>query len=78
MAAKAWISTDESAKEMLSRVFIHRHFSSHLPPPLHRVPLRLTNVLELVGPSSSTKTHVLIQVRVIVLFNQSSSRLLFR
>lgn len=35
-----------------------------LPPPLHRVPLRAGNVLELVGPSPSAKTHILIQAAI--------------
>ena len=60
MAARGWICTDESAKEMLSRVSAER--SLLLLPPLHRVPLRLGNVVEIVGPSSSAKTQILIQV----------------
>lgn len=60
MAARGWICTDESAKEMLSRVSAER--SLMLLPPLHRVPLRLGNVVEIAGPSPSAKTQILIQV----------------
>ncbi|XP_059448041.1 DNA repair protein XRCC2 homolog isoform X2 [Corylus avellana] len=59
---KGWIDGDESAKEMLARVLTARPFL--LLPPLHRVPLRVGNVVELVGPSPSSKTHVLIQAAV--------------
>ncbi|KAI4357101.1 hypothetical protein L6164_001070 [Bauhinia variegata] len=55
---KRWIGGDESAQEMLARV--PRPLS--LLPPLHRVPFRVGNVVELVGPSSSAKTHILIQL----------------
>ena len=58
---EGWIGGDESAKDMLARVAMARPFL--LLPPLHRVPLRVGNVLELVGPSSSAKTHILIQVQ---------------
>lgn len=60
IAAKGWIDGDESAAEMLGRVATERPFL--LLPPLHRVPLRVGNVVELVGPSASAKTHILIQV----------------
>ncbi|XP_050275823.1 DNA repair protein XRCC2 homolog isoform X3 [Quercus robur] len=60
MEAKGWISGDESAKEMLGRV-LSRARPFLLLPPLHRVPLRPRNVLEIVGPSPSAKTHLLIQ-----------------
>lgn len=60
MAAKGWIDGDESAAKMLGRVATERPFL--LLPPLHRVPLRVGNVVELVGPSASAKTHILIQV----------------
>ncbi|KAK7258054.1 hypothetical protein RIF29_32459 [Crotalaria pallida] len=58
----SWIRGDETAAEMLSRVSTLRPFS--LPPPLHRVPLRVGNVLEIVGPSPSAKTHLLIQAAI--------------
>ncbi|XP_019451420.1 PREDICTED: DNA repair protein XRCC2 homolog [Lupinus angustifolius] len=57
-----WIDGDETAADMLSRVSTIRPFS--LPPPLHTVPLRVGNVLEIVGPSPSAKTHILIQVAI--------------
>ncbi|KAB2048331.1 hypothetical protein ERO13_A13G091600v2 [Gossypium hirsutum] len=60
--AKAWLVEDESAREMLDRVLTERPFL--LLPPLHRVPLRVGNVVELVGPSSSSKTHILIQAAI--------------
>ncbi|CAB4295950.1 unnamed protein product [Prunus armeniaca] len=62
IAAKGWIDGDESAAEMLGRVATERPFL--LLPPLHRVPLRVGNVVELVGPSASAKTHILIQAAV--------------
>ncbi|XVF85644.1 hypothetical protein PTKIN_Ptkin17bG0132700 [Pterospermum kingtungense] len=60
--AKAWLVEDESAREMLDRVLTERPFL--LLPPLHRVPLRVGNIVELVGPSSSAKTHILIQAAI--------------
>lgn len=57
-----WIGGDESASEMLSRVSSMRPFL--FPPPLHRVPLRVGNVVELVGPSPSAKTHILIHAAI--------------
>ncbi|MCL7037877.1 hypothetical protein MKW94_023593 [Papaver nudicaule] len=57
-----WINGDESAKEMLSRVLTERPFL--LIPPLHRVPLRVGNVVEIVGPSPSAKTQILIQAAI--------------
>ncbi|XP_057972454.1 DNA repair protein XRCC2 homolog isoform X2 [Malania oleifera] len=62
MAVKGWISGDESAKEMLARVMTERPFL--LLPPLHRLPLRVGNVVEIVGPSPSAKTDILIQASV--------------
>ncbi|KAF5737803.1 putative X-ray repair cross complementing 2 (XRCC2) [Tripterygium wilfordii] len=62
MAAQRWIDGDESAKEMLSRVLKERPFL--LLPPLHRIPLRVGNVVELVGSSPSAKTHILIQAAI--------------
>lgn len=47
---------------MLSRRITRRERPLLLPPPLDRVPLRLGNVVEIVGPSPSSKTHLLIQV----------------
>ncbi|XP_022633608.1 DNA repair protein XRCC2 homolog isoform X5 [Vigna radiata var. radiata] len=57
-----WIEGDESGTEMLSRVSSVRPFL--FPPPLHRVPLRVGNVLELVGPSPSAKTQILINAAI--------------
>ncbi|XP_072974069.1 DNA repair protein XRCC2 homolog isoform X5 [Typha angustifolia] len=59
---RAWIQGDENAKEMLSRVLSERPFV--LLPPLHRVPLRVGNVVEISGPSNSAKTQVLLQAVV--------------
>ncbi|XVE85631.1 hypothetical protein DITRI_Ditri17bG0105600 [Diplodiscus trichospermus] len=60
--AAAWLDEDESAREMLDRVLTERPFL--LLRPLHRVPLRVGNIVELVGPSSSAKTHILIQAAI--------------
>ncbi|KAG9443972.1 hypothetical protein H6P81_015312 [Aristolochia fimbriata] len=62
MALADWINADESAKDMLSRVLLERPLL--LLPPLHRVPLRVGNVVEIVGPSPSAKTEVLIQAAI--------------
>ncbi|XP_058730188.1 DNA repair protein XRCC2 homolog [Vicia villosa] len=59
---ESWIKGDENGGEMLKRVWRVRPFI--LPPPLHRVPLRVGNVLELVGPSPSAKTQILIQTAI--------------
>ncbi|KAJ3707690.1 hypothetical protein LUZ61_011395 [Rhynchospora tenuis] len=58
-----WIRCDETGKEMLSRVLSGRPFIIPVPP-LHRVPLRLGNVVEISGPSNSAKSQVLIQAVV--------------
>ncbi|CAN0916463.1 DNA repair protein XRCC2 homolog [Linum grandiflorum] len=63
MAARAWIEEDETAKQMLTRVltksppFLFR-------PPLHRLPFRVGNVVEIAGASPSAKTHILIHAAV--------------
>lgn len=58
-----WIGSEESAKEMMGRVLKERPLLI-LPPPLHRVPLRVGNVVEIVGPSGCAKTLILIQAAV--------------
>ncbi|XP_030526591.1 DNA repair protein XRCC2 homolog isoform X2 [Rhodamnia argentea] len=60
---KSWINGDESAKRMLDRVLTSRP-SFSLPPPLHRIPLRVANVVEIAGPSPSAKTQILTQTAV--------------
>ncbi|XP_022155175.1 DNA repair protein XRCC2 homolog [Momordica charantia] len=62
MALSQWIAGDETAAEMLARVLKQR--PSLFVPPLHRLPLRAGNVVELVGPSGSAKTQILIQAAV--------------
>lgn len=62
MSLKSWIEGDESAKQMLARVLAERPLL--LLPPLHRVPLRVGNVVEIVGPSPSAKSQILLQVVV--------------
>ncbi|XP_043713341.1 DNA repair protein XRCC2 homolog [Telopea speciosissima] len=57
-----WINGDESAKEMLERILTERPLL--LLPPLHRVPLRVGNVVEIVGPSPSAKTQILVQAAI--------------
>ncbi|XP_077234626.1 homolog of X-ray repair cross complementing 2 (XRCC2) [Tasmannia lanceolata] len=61
-AVDGWIKGDESAKEMLARVLTERPFL--LLPPLHRLPLRFGNVVEIVGPSPSAKSEILIQAAI--------------
>ncbi|KAG5534020.1 hypothetical protein RHGRI_022242 [Rhododendron griersonianum] len=61
---EGWLEGEESAKAMLSRRITRRERPLLLPPPLDRVPLRLGNVVEIVGPSPSSKTHLLIQAAV--------------
>ncbi|XP_027170086.1 DNA repair protein XRCC2 homolog isoform X3 [Coffea eugenioides] len=60
---KDWIKADETAKEMLTRLFTERPFLP-LPPPLHKLPLRPGNVIEVAGPPSSAKTHILMQAAI--------------
>ncbi|KAF9603613.1 hypothetical protein IFM89_037112 [Coptis chinensis] len=62
MEVRSWIKGDETAKEMVGRVLTERPLL--LLPPLHRVPLRVGNVVEILGPSPSAKTQVLIQAAV--------------
>ncbi|KAH0729118.1 hypothetical protein KY289_000306 [Solanum tuberosum] len=59
-SAREWIEADETAKQFLTRVFSERPFLP-LPPPLHRIPLRPGNVVEIVGPSPSSKPRILMQ-----------------
>nr|GEV83440.1 DNA repair protein XRCC2 homolog [Tanacetum cinerariifolium] len=61
--AKEWIKRDESAKQMLQRVLKERPLLL-LPQPLHRVPLGTHNIVEIVGPSPSAKTEILLQMAV--------------
>ncbi|KAJ4878590.1 DNA repair protein XRCC2-like protein [Raphanus sativus] len=61
-AARDWIRSDETAKQMLSRVLGDRAFL--LLPPLHRVPLRAGNVVEITGSSPTAKTQILIQAAI--------------
>ncbi|KAJ8529055.1 hypothetical protein K7X08_035890 [Anisodus acutangulus] len=61
--ARQWIEGDETAKEFLTRVLTERPFVPLLPP-LHRIPLRAGNVVEIVGPSPSSKTRILIQAAI--------------
>ncbi|CAI9267267.1 unnamed protein product [Lactuca saligna] len=61
--AKAWINRDETAKQMLARVLKERPLLL-LPQPLHRVPLSVNNIIEIIGPSPSAKTEILLQVAV--------------
>ncbi|KAL1215415.1 putative DNA repair protein XRCC2 [Cardamine amara subsp. amara] len=60
--ARGWIRSDETAKQMLCRVLKDRAFL--LLPPLHRVPLRAGNVVEITGASPSAKTQILIQAAI--------------
>ncbi|KAL3845622.1 hypothetical protein ACJIZ3_003025 [Penstemon smallii] len=62
-SAISWIKPDETAKEALVRILTDRPFVV-LPPPLHRLPLRVGNVVEIVGPSPSAKTLILTQAVV--------------
>ncbi|KAF6158417.1 hypothetical protein GIB67_019456 [Kingdonia uniflora] len=59
---EGWMNGDETAKEMLTRVLKERPFL--LIPPLHRVPLRVGNIVEIVGSSPSAKTEILIQASI--------------
>ncbi|WMV07142.1 hypothetical protein MTR67_000527 [Solanum verrucosum] len=47
-SAREWIEADETAKQFLTRVFSERPFLP-LPPPLHRIPLRPGNVVEIAA-----------------------------
>nr|XP_043637274.1 DNA repair protein XRCC2 homolog [Erigeron canadensis] len=61
--AKGWISGDESAKEMLGRALKDRPLLM-LPSPLNRVPLGVNNIVEILGPSPSAKSEILLQMAV--------------
>jgi hypothetical protein len=60
---RAWVSVDETAAAFLSRSLATRP-PIILPPPLHRAPLRPGNVVEIIGPSNSGKSHLLLVVSV--------------
>ncbi|GAB2246582.1 hypothetical protein Droror1_Dr00002075 [Drosera rotundifolia] len=62
MTAREWIRADETAKDFFARTIAER--PPPLPPPLHRVPLRAGNVVEIVGPSPSAKSQILLEVAV--------------
>lgn len=62
MGVRGWIDGDESGREMLSRVLTERPYL-HLPP-FQKFPLRVGNVVELVGPSPCAKTHILMQAAI--------------
>ncbi|KAK1300613.1 hypothetical protein QJS10_CPB13g01171 [Acorus calamus] len=57
---REWVRVEESASDMFARVSRARPIL-HLPPPLQRLPLRIGNVVEIVGPSPSAKSELLIQ-----------------
>ncbi|XP_017697182.1 DNA repair protein XRCC2 homolog isoform X2 [Phoenix dactylifera] len=59
---RGWIHGDETAKAMLARVLTERPFL--FLPPLHRVPLRVGNVVEIAGPSPSAKSQILLHAAV--------------
>ncbi|KAI3464386.1 hypothetical protein Pfo_021049 [Paulownia fortunei] len=61
--ALSWIKGDETAKEALVKILTERPFVV-LPPPLHRLPFRVGNIVEIVGPCPSAKTLILIQAAV--------------
>ncbi|XP_057793569.1 DNA repair protein XRCC2 homolog [Salvia miltiorrhiza] len=61
--AFSWITADETAEQALVRILTERPFLI-LPPPFHRLPLRAGNVVEIVGPSPSAKTLILIQAAI--------------
>ncbi|CAN6469830.1 unnamed protein product [Victoria cruziana] len=61
--AEGWIAVSESAQEMLSRASIESPCLIAVPP-LHRLPLRPGNVVELVGPSPSAKSEILLQAAI--------------
>ena len=67
MEVRRLIEGYETAAEMLARLSSERPF--FLFPPLHRLPLRVGNVVELVGPSLSCKTLTLIQVLLFFSFS---------
>nr|GMD80810.1 DNA repair protein XRCC2 homolog isoform X2 [Ipomoea batatas] len=77
MSARDWIETDETAKQYLSRVLTERPFVP-LPPPIHRLPLRAGNIVEIVGPSPSAKTQILADAEYDKeLFAESMRRFLY-
>ncbi|KAK9691681.1 hypothetical protein RND81_09G211900 [Saponaria officinalis] len=59
---REWLTTDETAHTFFARMAAER--PPLVTPPLHRLPLRPGNVVEIAGPSSSAKSHILLQVVV--------------
>ncbi|KMZ67225.1 DNA repair protein XRCC2-like protein [Zostera marina] len=57
-----WIKHDETGHEYLDRLAVNH--PAFLLPPLHRVPLCAGNVLEIIGPSPSAKSEVLLQASI--------------
>ncbi|KAL0360095.1 UNVERIFIED_CONTAM: DNA repair protein XRCC2 [Sesamum radiatum] len=62
-SAISWIKVDETAKAALARILTERP-SVVLPPPLHRLALRVGNVVEIVWAPPSAKTLILIQTAI--------------
>ncbi|WCJ28522.1 hypothetical protein M5689_010217 [Euphorbia peplus] len=58
MEVREWIDGDESGRDMVCRLLTERPYM-HLPPPFHKLPVRVGNVVELVGPSPCAKTNIL-------------------
>ncbi|KAM7251714.1 hypothetical protein ACFE04_023597 [Oxalis oulophora] len=74
---REWIKPNETAKEMMNRIMSGDRRPLLLLPPLHRIPLRPGNVLELVGPSPSAKTTILIQESITCILPQEWNGLHF-
>lgn len=64
MKAKEWVAVDESAKALLTRTLTQRIPPFTCFPPLNRFSLHAGHVLELVGPSGSGKSELLLQAAV--------------
>lgn len=64
MNVKEWLAVDESAKSLLARTLARRIPPLTSVPPLHRVALHAGHVLEIVGPSGSAKSELLLQAAV--------------
>lgn len=61
---KEWLAVDESAKSLLARTLARRIPPLTSVPPLHRVSLHAGHVLEILGPSGSAKSELLLQAAV--------------
>eukprot|EP00250_Pteridium_aquilinum_P028161 c3667_g1_i1 orf=22-1014(+) len=72
MNVKEWIAVDEPARSLLARTLSRRIPPFTSLPPLHRFSLHAGHVLEVVGPSGSGKSELLLQAAVACILPKQS------